>query len=47
MDFSLILERFYVYKRLGIKKIETVFRMANENVRFFSPLFSYKNTTTF
>ena len=23
------------------------YKMTNENVRFFSPLFSYKNTTTF
>ena len=38
---------FRAFLCLGIKKIETVFRMANENVRFFSPLFSYKNTTTF
>ena len=46
-DFSLVLERFYVYKQLDIKKIQVIFKMTNENVRLDSSFFSYKNTTTF
>ena len=35
------------YKMLSFKRIGFHFKMTNENVRFFSSFFSYKNTTTF
>ena len=36
-----------VFKMLKKKKIRGYLEMTNENVRFFSSFFSYKNTYTF
>ena len=36
-----------VFKMLIYRKIRGTLEMTNENVPFYSPFFSYKNTTTF